>query len=352
MKSKKSIILLTSLVLIILIATFIFTQTNKLGPEVVLFENGKVGNEILDSEPVIDKQPTDGADISSVHRFIDKIEFGIGDNAEELVEKWGLPLEVDYIYGGLYLKYEDVVFYTNGYITDDKTYFYGTIVTIEAKEGFGVKSGMLIVESRAILGEPDGMDIFDELKESGEGTLPSTDFYYRDDYTISVLYDKDTKQVYYVRLGAYRPTPDIVGGGFLELTDMEKDIYEDYILDYDDNKINGCTPMNIMKLWLYSLQENDYKAEWELYTKEENQFGWDQEYHMEIPDEHRMKDFSVFVNPVNIEVNYDENYKYATIIWEDKYLKEYDGSGRPSRYGFSLVKAKDRIWKVSFIPMQ
>lgn len=154
MKSKKPIILITSLVLIILIAIIISTQTNTLDPEQVI------------SEDAPENHPTGEVDISSVHRFIDNIEFGIGDSTEELVEKWGPPLEVDYIYGGLYLKYENVVFYTDSYL------------------------------------------------------------------------------------------------------------------------------------------------------------------------------------------NYDENYKYAYISWEDKYLEEYDGSGNPFRFSFSLVNGGDRIWKVAFRPMQ
>lgn len=135
------------------------------------------------------------------------------------------------------------MFYTDGYINEDKTYFYGNIGTIEAKESYGIKAGMTIYESREILGTPDGKSIFDELKEYGEGIVYPADFYYMGDYTISIPYDPDTKLVHYIRLGTYRESPDILGSEFLELTDIEKDVYKDYILDFDENKINGCTPM-------------------------------------------------------------------------------------------------------------
>lgn len=350
MKSKKSIILITSLILVILIVTMIFSQMNT--PEKVISDNENPGIDNLDSEVALEIPPTDEVTTQSVHRFIDNVEFGLGDTAEELVDKWGPPLEVDYIYGGLYLKYEDVVFYTDGYINDDKTYSYGTIGTIESLEGYGVKSGMSIDESREILGEPDGMGIFDELKDYGEGIIHPTDFYYRDEYTISIPYDKDTKQVQYISLGTYRPTPDILGSGFLDLTDIEIDLYEDYIIDFDDNKLKGYTPMNIMKIWLHALKERNYEVEWELFTKEEKQLGWDKEYHMGLRKDRREGDFDAYKNPVNIEVNYGDNYEYAYISWEDKYLEEYDGSGNPFRYSFGLVSGGDGIWKVAFLPMQ
>ena len=350
MKNKKVLILITSLVLIILVAIIVFTQNNK--PEKILSNNENTGDENLNDESAPGIHPADKVDISSTHRFIDNIEFGIGDSTEELVEKWGPPLEVDYIYGGLYLKYENVVFYTDSYLNDDKTYSNGTIVIIEANEAYGVKSGMTIEESRKVLGEPDAMGIFDELKDYGEGIIHSSDYYYRDHYTISIPYDKDTKEIHYISLGTFRRTPDIIGSGFLDLTDIEIDLYEDYVIDFDDNKLNGYTPMNIMKIWLHALREKNYEAEWELFTKEEKQLGWDKEYHMNLRVDQRVGDFDAYKNPINIEVNYGDNYEYAVISWEDKYLEEYDGFGNPFRFGFNLVNGGDRIWKVAFRPMQ
>lgn len=288
---------------------------------------------------------------SNKDRFVDGVEFGIGDSGDEVVEKYGKPISSDYLDGGLYIEYENIVFYTDGYINKDKTYFYGTIGAIDTKESYGVKAGMTIEESREILGSPDAMGIFDELKEYGHGVIEPKDFYYRGDYTLSILYDKDTKIISYVRLGTYREEPDIIGSGFLELTDWEMGIYESYILDLDDNKINGCTPINIMKIYLHAVKEKNYKAKLELYRKEENQLGLD----IKIPDKDSSRNYNVllpYLNPVDIEVDYDDDYNYVTISWEDKYLKEYDNSGNPLRFSFNLVRTKDRIWKVAFMPME
>lgn len=42
----------------------------------------------------------------------------------------------------------------------------------------------------------------------------------------------------------------------------------------------------------------------------------------------------------------------VSISWEDKYLESYDSGGYYFRFGFGLVKSKDGIWKVAFLPMQ
>ena len=86
-------------------------------------------------------------------------------------------------------------------------------------------------------------------------------------------------------------------------------------MDFNDNKLNGYTPMNIMKIWIHALREGNYEAEWELFTKEEKQLGWDKEDHMGQKKDRRVGDFDAYKNPVNIEVNYGANYEYACISW-------------------------------------
>ncbi len=285
-------------------------------------------------------------------KYLNDIEFGIGDSAEELVDEWGLPIEVDYYNGGLYLKYDDAVFYTNGYINDNKTLHYGSINAIEAERGFGINSGMTIDQSREYLGGPDARDIFAELKEFGEGIPPSTDYYYRDGYTISIPYDKDTKQIKYIRLGSYQPIPDIMGSGFLELSNSEKENYNNFIVDFNQRQIQTNSPISIMKLWIHARMEENYEAEWELYSKEEKVLGWDKEEHMKITKDVLPGDFAEFKNPINIEVEYSDDYSTATVSWEDKYLDEYDGFGNPFRYSFTLIRSENSTYRPDFRPMQ
>jgi len=349
---------------LILLVIFIFTnRDNKVGDykgpddnpaynedenyETVVCEDEDKGNSSLD--PV--NEEYNALYKAAYNGFIDNVDFGIGDDAAEIIEKWGEPLSKGYIYGGLYLHYDKATFYTNGYIEDDN-YIYGNIGMIDTKETYGVKEGMLIEEVRDILGTPDGEDIYDELREYGEGIYYPRLYYYAGDYTVSIVYDPETKLVKYIQLDNYRPEPDIGKEGFIGLDERENEIYEEFIIDFDENVLNGMSPLSIMKIYIHALMEENYEAEWELYTKEEDQLGWDKEYHMAIPKEDRPTNFSHYKNPVNIRLTYIEDYNYANISWEDKNLDEYDGFGNPFRFSFSLVRNKDYIWKVSFMPMQ
>lgn len=289
--------------------------------------------------------------IAAYDGLLDDVEFGIGDDAIELVKKWGEPISKGYMYGGLYLHYDKAVFYTDGYIEDD-TYFYGNIVMMETAESYGIKKGMPIEEARELLGNPDGEDVYDELREYGEGVYYPRLYYYAGDYTISLIYEPETKFIKYIRLDGYRPETDIGREGFIGLNETEKKVYEEFIVDFDEEVLNGISPLSIMKIYIHALMEENYEAEWELYTKEENQLGWDKEHHMAIAKEDRPRDFSHYQNPVNIRLTYGEDYKHVSISWEDRYLDEYDGFGNPFRYSFSLVRGKGYIWKVSFLPMQ
>lgn len=282
---------------------------------------------------------------------IDNVEFGIGSDATKIVEEWGEPLSKGYIYGGLYLHYDKATFYTNGYI-ENSNYIYGNIGMIDTVESYGVKEGMVIEEVLDVLGTPDGVDIYDELREYGEGIYYPRLYYYAGDYTISIIYDPDTRLTKYIQLDDYRPGPDIGREGFIGLNERENEIYEEFIIDFDEDVLYGMSPLSVMKIYIHALMEENYEAEWELYTKEEYQLGWNKEYHMAIPKEDRPSNFDHYKNPINIKLLYSDDYKYASISWQDRYLDEYDGSGNPFRYSFCLVRDKGRIWKVSFMPMQ
>lgn len=285
--------------------------------------------------------------------YMDGIEFPIGSSGMEVAKKWGDPMEVDYFAGGLFMKYGDAIFFTDGYIGENNNYLYGTINTIMAKGGFGIHGGMSIDEVIDKLGPPNGIDIYDELREDPEGRFANNEFayYYAGDYTLSIPYDKDSKFVQYIELGTHWKNPDILEGSFLVLTNIEKETYTRFTNDYNETELIGLSPISVMKLYLHAQKEKDYETEWELYTKDENEFAWSKEDHMKIPARDRLKDFSHFENPVNIELKYLNNYKDAIISWEDKHLDEYDASGNPFRFSFRLVRDKG-IWKVSFLPMQ
>lgn len=288
---------------------------------------------------------------------MDGIEFGIGDNTEEVVKKWGEPLEIDYFAGGLYLKYDNIVFFTNGY-TDEGKIHHGEIqnmILFNNKDTYGIKSGMDIYAIEKILGQPNFREIYDAYfgpDPDGKYGEDNKAYYLAGNYMLVIPYNKDTKTCDFIELGRSEGYYNLSSDNFLELTDAEKKVYDKFIVDFNEEELRNLFPLSIMKLYFHAQKEKNYEAEWELYTKEENQLGWDKKEHMKIPERDRMKDFSPFENPVNIEINYYNDYKEAVISWEDKYLEEYDAAGNPFRYSFRLVLDKNYTWKVGFLPMQ
>jgi len=107
---------------------------------------------------------------------MDGIEFGIGAISGDIIDKWGEPDASDYFLGGLYLKYGDIVFFTNGY---DES---GKVVNIsfsdENTEVYGIRLGMMIKEIEEILGTPDTVTSSKDNEESE---------YYYDNWTTSYV---------------------------------------------------------------------------------------------------------------------------------------------------------------------
>lgn len=278
----------------------------------------------------------------------------IGENAEQYIRH---PAMFGYLVGGLVISDDsDRTLFTNGYFDADNNVVAGDVVMISKDRAYGINSGMTMEEVEGILGEPDM--VIDYSSEAVESELFGTNtcaYYETGDYEVIIEYDRWVKTVMKIYLSGLKnnpgiPTAEKADIDFLELTDEELEIYKSFKNSYNEEVLRGVEPLSIMKLYIHANREKDNETEWELYTKEENHLSWDKEYHMNIPDEHRVSNFTHFENPINIRITCDDND--GVITWEDKYLEEYDGNGYPFRYGFSLVKGKDGIWKVAFMPMQ
>lgn len=279
--------------------------------------------------------------------YVDIVGIRLGDPGKKVIENLGEPMETGYLYGALYLKYEYVFFQTNGDIDKDGSADYGTIVGIHVDESYGIKKGMSIDEVVDILGKPDGKHIYDELDEDGYGVVDPALWYLTGSYALKIPYNNDTKKIYDIEISYWREDGRTIGRrGFMDLTTREKQGYEKYIIEFDDRDL-PYSPIVVMKLYLHALEEENYEAEWELFIKDEDQVKWDKKHHMEIPKEDRLTDYSIFENPVNIQIKYNDDYTEATILWED----ELDKSVNPRRYSFKLVNG-DYGWKVKFLPME
>lgn len=287
---------------------------------------------------------------SAYEGFVDGVEFRLNSPAEEVVKNWGEPLDIGYLYGGLYLAYEDVVFYTDGYMNNDNSYTYGTIGRIDTRESYGIKAGAMTTDMvMGVLGEPDGWQVYDEEWKDPEGDIHPKAYYYAGDYTITISYRVDNRLVQYISIDDYRPLPVVGRGGFLVLNDNEKEAYERFIQNFDEKELNGLSVISILKLYLHCHKEGNFEAQWELYTKEDTEFGWDKKEHIAMRKKEEEIDFSrYFENPVNIEIDYFRDRTRATLSWEDIKIKNDPSNSPGSRINFRLAKNKDGIWKVEF----
>ncbi len=85
------------------------------------------------------------------------VEFGIGTNSNKIMEQWGEPDYKENFMGGLLLSYDDVYFFTDGYILDDSItdgevtgIYYTGDETV-----YGVHIGMPLEQVEEILGDPN-----------------------------------------------------------------------------------------------------------------------------------------------------------------------------------------------------
>jgi len=97
-----------------------------------------------------------------------------------------------------------------------------------------------------ILGQPNRMDIYDELRDDPESRFANNLFiyYYARDYTLSICCDEASKLVQYIELDTHWKNPYILDGSFLVLTDLEKDAYKRFTDDYNENELTFLSPIS------------------------------------------------------------------------------------------------------------
>jgi hypothetical protein len=133
---------------------------------------------------------------------------------------------------------------------------------------------------------------------------------------------------------------------FMDMTDDELRIYDSFKEEYNDEMLRAVEPFTIMKFYLHSGYLKDYETEYELYREyEEGGMNWTKEEHLKFSKDDSREDYGVFEEAYNVEVEMDGDY--GVVKWNS----DYDNEGK-YKYGFSLVKNEDDIWKVSFLPMQ
>lgn len=284
---------------------------------------------------------------------MDRTHAIIGENAEQYLYE---ESTVSSFLGGLSINNSKEVLLTNGYIDDNGNPVYGDVVVIIKDEAYDIKSEMTMEKVKDAFGEPDEIIDFN-LEDESELYERNTIFSYEvGDYEVVIIFDPLDKTVIAIHLNGFKnnlgyPTAKSNKIDLLNLSTEELDVYNRYKSNYDEEELRGLEPLSVMKLYIHAGVEKDLETEWELYTNEENRFLWGKEYHISEFDGGVQINSSIFENAVNIRVNYIDDDD-VSISWEDKYLESYDSRGYYFRFSFGLVKSKDGIWKVTFLPMQ
>lgn len=360
---KRNHILIIGLIILLAIMSYIISINNNI--EEPLDSNGIKNNEDLNTpakpEPALEEPlPIKEARYISQLKFayegrMDKTKPIIGKNVEQYLDD---NFDSYYFLGGLAHDNGEIQLLTNGYLDyDDNSPVYGDVIVIVKKEAYDIKMGMTMDKVKNGLGEPD--EIVDYSLEYDESELygSHTIFEYETgEYVVVIVFDSLDKTVIAVHLNGSKNNPGYPTSegriDLLALSQEELDAYNRFKSNYNEEELRGLEPISLMRLYLHATIEHDLESQWELYIKEENYLGWDKEYHLSEFANHRKREFSEFENAVNIDISYEEDDINTAIVWEDKYLEEYDSSGYPFKFTFGLVKNKDGIWKVSFLPMQ
>lgn len=350
---KRNQILTIGMMLILAMMSYIISNYSEIEESI---NKGGINNEETTTSP-IEESPT-----STVEpRYINQLKFAyegrmdetkpiIGKNVEQYLDD---SFDMYYFIGGLAFDNGDIQLLTNGYLDNDNNPVYGDVVVIIKDEAYDIKTKMTMDEVKNALGEPNEITDHDESELYGRNTTFTYDV---GDYQVAIVFDSVKKTVIGVHLNGFKnnlgyPTSQ----GKIDLVNLsaeELDAYNNFKSNYDEEELRGLEPISVMRLYIHASMEKDYETQWELYIKDENYLGWDKEEHLSMQDPDTHRDYSVFENAVNIDISYDEEDTGMYITWEDKYLDGYDSSGYPFKYGFGLVKNKDSIWKISFLPMQ
>lgn len=354
---KRNPILIIGIILLIAILLFIATDKNGIDEPL---DTNIIDNEDMTKPPIIEAPKS-----TEEPRYIRQLKFAyegrmnktkpiIGENVEQYLDD---SFDMYYFLGGLAFNNGDMQLLTNGYLDDDNNPVYGDVVVIIKDEAYGIKTGMSIDEVKNALGDPNENTDYSLEHDESELYGRNTTFTYDvGDYQVVIVFDALDKNVAAVHLNGSKnnlgyPTSE-KKTDLTNLSQEELDVYNRFKSNYDEEDLRGLEPLSVMKLYIRSIMEKDYETEWELFIKEEKYLGWDKEHHMSMYNRDIDRDYSVFENAVNIRYGYDEDGRYVSISFEDKYLQEYDNSGYPFRFSFGLAKNKDEIWKVVFLPMQ
>ena len=129
-----------------------------------------------------------------------------------------------------------------------------------------------------------------------------------------------------------------------ELSDEEKNAYNDFQKDLNLEHLRRLEPISIAKLYVKTIVDKKYDVQYALYTDREEHIQWSKEDDEKIPisdrasSEQAVKQFKNIDKGEFIQTNDFEGYI------------EYDSGGGKS--GFKMIKNEDGVWQVAFLPIR
>ncbi|WP_377890641.1 RNA polymerase subunit sigma [Alkalihalobacillus sp. R86527] len=130
----------------------------------------------------------------------------------------------------------------------------------------------------------------------------------------------------------------------LTLNTAEKEAYENFAEDLNDEHLKGLEPLSIAKLHIYASLEKNYDVHYALYTDKEAYIAWSKEEDNAIPKSHRGTKESILENVAGIQ-----DGEFIQSDDESGYIS-FENDGGTS--GYQMVRDNKGSWKVAFMPIQ
>ena len=133
-----------------------------------------------------------------------------------------------------------------------------------------------------------------------------------------------------------------------EMTEMEYELFDKFVYgEYNSIVLEDVSPLSIFKMYIYADFLEDYKTQYQFFTKEK-EIPMTLEEFMDDKESSGLMDFDIFFDVYNVNVKEDD--EIAVISWQSKNGFTDSQSGAFT-YTFSLRK-EGKIWRVEFMPMQ
>lgn len=136
---------------------------------------------------------------------------------------------------------------------------------------------------------------------------------------------------------------DEVSEDFLKFSPKEKEAYNWFRLEQNIENLMGLSPITVAKFYIQAELDEDFVTQYALYTTREDRIMWSKEQHMEYSEEPQDKQTIMRAYEYLADGHFVKSDEQSGYIY-------FQGENGPM--GFQMVKDKNGVWKVSFMPIQ